>query len=75
LRTGFCGEYVDLKRDEITEEWRNVCNELHILYSSPNVIRQTKTRRMKWVGNVACVGKIEKSVQGRKKESSQKTEA
>jgi hypothetical protein len=27
--------------------------ELHILYSSPNVIRQIKSRRMWWVGRVA----------------------
>jgi hypothetical protein len=27
--------------------------ELHILYSSPNIIRQIKSRRMRWVGHVA----------------------
>jgi hypothetical protein len=31
--------------------------ELHILYSSPNIIRQIKSRRMRWVGHVACMGK------------------
>jgi hypothetical protein len=30
--------------------------ELHILYSSPNIIRQIKSRRMRWVGHVACMG-------------------
>jgi hypothetical protein len=30
--------------------------ELHILYSSPNVIRQIKSRRMKWTGHVARMG-------------------
>jgi hypothetical protein len=42
------------KRDEVTGEWRKFHNEeLHILYSSPNVIRQMKSRRMRWVGHVA----------------------
>jgi hypothetical protein len=36
------------KRDEITGEWQKLHNEeLHILYSSPNVIRQIKSRRMR----------------------------
>jgi hypothetical protein len=31
------------KRDEVTGEWRKLHNEkLHILYSSPNIIRQIK---------------------------------
>jgi hypothetical protein len=30
--------------------------ELHILYSSPNIIRQIKSRRMMWAGHVACMG-------------------
>jgi hypothetical protein len=30
--------------------------ELHILYSSPNIIRQIKSKRMRWVGNVAHMG-------------------
>jgi hypothetical protein len=38
------------KRDEVTGEWRKFHNEeLHILYSSPNIIGQIKSRRMKWV--------------------------
>jgi hypothetical protein len=33
------------KRDEVTGEWRKLHNEeLHILYSSPNIIRQIKSR-------------------------------
>jgi hypothetical protein len=51
------------KTDEITAEWRKLHNEeLHILYSSPNVIRQIKSRRMRWAGHVARMG--EESVQG-----------
>jgi hypothetical protein len=46
------------KRDEVTGEWRKLYNEeLHILYSSPNVIRQIKSRRMRWAGHVARMGK------------------
>jgi hypothetical protein len=37
------------KRDEVTREWRKLHNEeLHILYSSPNIIRQIKSMRMNW---------------------------
>jgi hypothetical protein len=31
--------------------------ELHILYSSPNIIRQIKSRRMRWAGHVARMGR------------------
>jgi hypothetical protein len=44
------------KRDEVTGEWMKLHNEeLHILYSSPNIIRQIMSRRMRWAGNVACM--------------------
>jgi hypothetical protein len=42
------------KRDEVTREWRKLHNEeLHNLYSSPDIIRQVKSRRMRWTGHVA----------------------
>jgi hypothetical protein len=45
------------KRDEITGHWRNLHNgELHNLYSSPDIIRQIKSRRMRWAGHVARMG-------------------
>jgi hypothetical protein len=45
------------KRDEVTGEWRKLHNEeLHIFYSSPNIIRQIKSRRMRWAGRVARIG-------------------
>jgi hypothetical protein len=38
------------KRDEVTGKWRKLHNEeLDILYSFPNIIRQIKSRRMRWV--------------------------
>jgi hypothetical protein len=46
------------KRDEVTGEWRKLHNkELHELYSSPSIIRIIKSRRMRWAGHVARMGK------------------
>jgi hypothetical protein len=48
-------------RDEVTGELRTLHNEeLHILQSFPNIIRQIKSRRMRWVGHVACMGEERK---------------
>jgi hypothetical protein len=45
------------KRDEVTGEWRKLHNgELHNLYSSPDIIRQIKSRRMRWAGHVTRMG-------------------
>jgi hypothetical protein len=46
------------KRDEVTREWRRLHNEeLYALYSSPNIFRVMKSRRMRWAGNVARMGR------------------
>jgi hypothetical protein len=46
------------KRDEVTCEWRNLHNEeLRDLYSSPSIIRIIKSRRMRWAGHVARMGR------------------
>jgi hypothetical protein len=46
------------KRDEVTGEWRKLHNgELRDLYSSPNIIRIIKSRRKRWAGNVARMGR------------------
>jgi hypothetical protein len=38
-------------------EWRKLhSRELHNLYSSPDIIRQIKSRRMRWAGHVARIG-------------------
>jgi hypothetical protein len=45
------------KRDEVTGGWRKLHNEeLHNLYSSPSIIRMTKSRKMRWAGHVARMG-------------------
>jgi len=44
------------KRDEETDEWRKLHNEvLRELYSLPNTVRVVKSRRMRWAGYVACM--------------------
>jgi len=45
------------RRDEVTEEWRRLHNEkLNDLYSSPNIVRVIKSRRMRWAGHVVRMG-------------------
>jgi hypothetical protein len=45
------------KRVEVRREWRKLHNwELHYLFSSPDIIRQIKSRRMRWAGHVARMG-------------------
>jgi len=42
------------KRDEVIGEWRKLHNgELNDLYSSPNIVRVVKSRRMRWARHVA----------------------
>jgi hypothetical protein len=49
------------KRDEVTGERRKLHNEeLHSLYSSPDIIKQVKSRRMRWAGRVARMGEERK---------------
>jgi hypothetical protein len=44
------------KRDEVKGDRRKLHNEeLHNLYSSPNIIRTNKSRRMRWAGHIAQI--------------------
>ena len=45
------------RRDEVTGEWKRLHNEeLNDLYSSPNIVRVIKSRRIRWAGHVALMG-------------------
>jgi hypothetical protein len=61
----------------VTGEWRKLHNEeLHNLYSSPDIIRKANSRLMRWAGHVARMR--EKNVHGfggkdRRKETTRKT--
>ena len=47
------------RRDEVTGEWRRLLNEeLNDLYSSDNIVRVMKSRRMRWAGHVAHMGEV-----------------
>ena len=57
-------EIFGAKRDEITGEWRKLHNaELHALYSSPNIIRNLKSRRLKMGRPCSTHGTIQKCIQ------------
>jgi len=45
------------KRDVGTRKWRKLHNEELNLYSSPNIVRVIKSRRMRWAEHVAYMGK------------------
>ena len=45
------------KREKVTGKWRKLHNEeLNDLYCSPNIVRMIKSRKIRWVGHVACMG-------------------
>jgi hypothetical protein len=45
------------KREEVVGGWRRLYDEeLHSLYTSPNIVRVIKSKRMSWKGHVACMG-------------------
>ena len=45
------------KRDEVTGEWRKLCNEeINDLHSSRNIIRVISSTRMRWAEHVARMG-------------------
>jgi hypothetical protein len=45
------------KKNDVMGEWRRLhSGQLHNFYSSPNIIRQIKARRMNWAGHMARMG-------------------
>jgi hypothetical protein len=51
-----------LRREEMAGGWRRLHNEeLHNLCASPNIVREIKSRRMRWVGHVAHMGGVRKA--------------
>jgi hypothetical protein len=44
------------RRNEVTREWRRLCNEVYDQYFSPSNILVIKSRRMRLAGHVACMG-------------------
>jgi hypothetical protein len=48
------------KRDEVTGNWRKLHNlELNDFYSSPTIVLVIKSRRMRWAGRMARMGRGE----------------
>jgi hypothetical protein len=51
------------KRDGVMGRWRKLHNgELHNLFSSPSIIRVIKSKRMRWEGHVARMGRRGKCI-------------
>jgi hypothetical protein len=49
------------KRDDVMGEWRKLHNEeLHNLYPSLDIIRQIRSRQMRWAGHMAHMGEERK---------------
>jgi hypothetical protein len=67
------------RRDDVTGDQKKLHNEeLHNLYSSPNIIRIIKSRRMRWAGQVARMGETRNEyrifvVKPERKETTRKT--
>jgi hypothetical protein len=58
FENGVLGKIFGPKRDEAIGGWRKLHNEeLHNLRSSASIIRIIKSRRMRWAGHVARVGR------------------
>jgi hypothetical protein len=46
-------------KENVTGGWTRLHNEeLHNLYASPNIVRVIKSRRVRWAGHLAGMGKM-----------------
>jgi hypothetical protein len=63
------------KRDDVTGDWTKLHNEeMPNLYSSPNIFRMMKSRRIRRAGNVARIGEKRNAYgKARRKETARKT--
>ena len=44
------------REEEVKQQWRELHDEgIYDLYSSSDVIPETKSRRLRWAGHVACM--------------------
>jgi hypothetical protein len=72
LENRFLRRIFEPKRDEVKGEGRMLHTvELHDLYSSPTIIRLSKSSRMRWAGHVLSMGderKICKVLEGKPEE-------
>jgi hypothetical protein len=60
------GRIFERKRDEATGRLEKIHNdELHNLYSSRNIIRMIKSRKMRWAGHVAHMGEMRNAYKGK----------
>jgi len=46
------------EREEMAGSWRGLLEELYDLYTSPNIIRVIKSRKMRWLRHVAYMGEV-----------------
>jgi hypothetical protein len=46
------------REEEAGSQRRSHNEELHNLYNSPNIVRVIKSKRMRWAGHIACMGKM-----------------
>ncbi|KAJ4436270.1 hypothetical protein ANN_18901 [Periplaneta americana] len=61
------------KRDEVTGEWRKLHSaELHALYSSPDIIRNIKSRRLRWAGHVTQEKEKQQRIEQEKRREEEK---
>jgi hypothetical protein len=64
FENGVFSRIFEPKRGEVTGEWRKLHKEELNLYSSPNIVRVIKSRRMRWAGLLAHLEGEERCIQG-----------